>query len=135
MAMENSFLGRGWAFPVKFRKGSFTVALSEDEIDIKESLIILLKTSLGERVMQPEYGANLVDMLFENINVTTATIIINRLKRAILFFEPRVKVSDIDMVPDIPEGRIMVTISYTIISTNTRTNLVYPFYFKEGTNV
>ncbi|NJM24482.1 MAG: GPW/gp25 family protein, partial [Bacteroidia bacterium] len=117
MAGDNSFLGRGWAFPVTFRKGSFTVALSEDDTDIKQSLIILLKTSLGERVMQPEYGANLVDMLFENINVTTATIIVNRLKRAILFYEPRVKVSDIDMVPDIPNGMIMVTIEYTIIST------------------
>lgn len=135
MADINSFLGRGWAFPVTFTKGSNTVVMSEDEKDIEESLIILLTTSLGERVMRPDYGANLEDMLFESINVTTATIIINRLKRAILFHEPRVKVNDIDMVPDIANGFIEVTVDYFIISTNTRTNLVFPFYLNEGTNV
>ena len=133
--MDNSFLGRGWSFPVTFSKGSNTVELCEDEKDIKESLIILLTTSLGERVMRSDYGANLEDMLFESLNVTTATIIANRLKRAILFHEPRVKADDIDMVPDPVNGLVQVTVSYTIKATNTRTNLVFPFYLNEGTNI
>ncbi|MEO1053668.1 MAG: GPW/gp25 family protein [Bacteroidota bacterium] len=132
---DNSFLGRGWAFPVTFTKGSYTAELSEDEQDIKESLIILLSTSLGERVLRDDYGANLEDMLFEGISVTTATIIINRLKKGIKFHEPRVKVEDIDMVPDVVNGLIEVTIIYKIIATNTRTNLVFPFYLNEGTNI
>ncbi len=135
MDENNSFLGRGWAFPVTFNKGGHGVRLSENEKDIKESLMILLTTTMGERVMRPDYGANLEDMLFESINVTTATIIINRLKRAILFHEPRVKVHDIDMVPDVASGLIEVTIDYTVISTNSRTNLVFPFYLNEGTNI
>ena len=135
MEENNSFLGRGWTFPVTFKYESCTVEMSENEKDIKESLVILLTTSLGERVMRPGYGANLEDLLFESINVTTATMIINRLKRAILFHEPRVKVQDIDMVPDRVNGRMEVTVEYTIIATNTRTNLVFPFYLNEGTNV
>lgn len=135
MVNGNSFLGRGWGFPVTFTKGNNGVTLSEDEEDIRESLIILLTTSLGERVMRPDYGANMEDMLFESINVTTASMIINRLKRAILFHEPRVKVKDIDMVPDVGNGLIQVTVDYTIIATNTRTNLVFPFYLNEGTNI
>jgi uncharacterized protein len=135
MDEQNSILGRGWSFPVAFKKGGNTVKLSEEEKDIKESLIILLTTALGERVMRPDYGANMEDMLFESINVTTASIIINRLKRAILFHEPRVNANNIDMVPDLANGFIEVTIEYTIIATNTRTNLVFPYYLEEGTNI
>lgn len=135
MAEQNSILGRGWGFPVTFKKGSYTVDLSEEELDIRESLIILLTTTLGERVMRPDYGANMEDMLFESINVTTASIITSRLKRAILFHEPRVNASNINMVPDLANGFIEVTIEYTIIATNTRTNLVFPYYLEEGTNI
>lgn len=132
---NQSILGRGWSFPVRFSDGSYTVELSEEEKDIRESLIILLKTSLGERVMRPDYGANMEDMLFETINVTTATIITNRLKRAILFHEPRVKANNIDLVPDFANGMMEVTVEYTITATNTRTNLVFPYYLDEGTNI
>lgn len=135
MAEQGSILGRGWSFPVTFKKGASTVDLSEDEKDIQESLIILLTTTLGERVMRPDYGANMEDMLFESLNVTTASIITNRLKRAILLHEPRVNANNIDMVPDLVNGLIEVTVEYNIIATNTRTNLVFPYYLEEGTNI
>lgn len=135
MAVERSFLGRGWAFPVGFNKGANNVALAAEEEDIRQSLIILLNTSIGERVMRPDYGANIENLLFETINVTTASIIINRIKRAILFFEPRVKVDEIDMGPITEEGKIEVTVDYNIIATNNRRNLVFPFYLNEATNL
>lgn len=135
MAEKNTFLGRGWAFPVTFLPGSKQVAMVENEEDIRQSLIILLNTTIGERVLRPEYGANMEDLLFETLNVTTATMITNRIKRAILFHEPRVKVEEIDMRPDFQEGRIEVLISYFIISTNNRQNLVYPYLFTEATDV
>lgn len=135
MAEKNTFLGRGWAFPVTFHRESFQVNLVENEEDIRQSLIILLNTTIGERVLRPEYGANMEDLLFEALNVTTATMITNRIKRAILFHEPRVKVEEIDMRPDFQEGRIEVLISYFIISTNNRQNLVYPYLFIEATDV
>ncbi len=134
MAEKNTFLGRGWAFPVTFIREASQVQLVENEEDIRESLIILLNTTIGERVLRPEYGANMEDLLFEALNVTTATMITNRIKRAILFHEPRVKVEEIDMRPDFQEGRVEVLISYFIISTNNRQNLVYPYLFTEATD-
>lgn len=135
MAEKNTFLGRGWAFPVTFLRDANQVSLVENEEDIRQSLIILLNTTIGERVLRPDYGANMEDLLFEALNVTTATMITNRIKRAILFHEPRVKVEEIDMKPDFQEGRIEILISYFIISTNNRQNLVYPYLFLEATDV
>ena len=134
MAEKNTFLGRGWGFPVEFNPDSKQVLLAENEEDIRQSLIILLNTTIGERVLRPEYGCNLEDLLFEALNVTTATMITNRIKRAILFHEPRIKADDIDLRPDYQEGRVVVLISYTIISTNNRKNLVYPYLFIEATD-
>ncbi|WP_026950729.1 GPW/gp25 family protein [Algoriphagus mannitolivorans] len=134
MTEKNTFLGRGWGFPVEFNQNSRQVLLAENEEDIRQSLIILLNTTIGERVLRPEYGCNMEDLLFEALNVTTATMITNRIKRAILFHEPRIKTDDIDLRPDYQEGRVEVLISYTIISTNNRKNLVYPYLFIEATD-
>lgn len=135
MAEKNTFLGRGWAFPVTFLREASQVNLVENQEDIRQSLIILLNTTIGERVLRPDYGANMEDLLFEALNVTTATMITNRIKRAILFHEPRVKVEEIDMKPDFQEGKVEVLITYFIISTNNRQNLVYPYLFIEATDV
>jgi len=132
---NSSFLGRGWKFPVSFSGGSYTADLVEEEEDVRESLIILLSTSLGERIMRPEFGANMDDLLFESMSVTTLTMLTNRLKRAILLNESRVKVEKLDLIPKVLEGLIEVHILYTISSNNSRWNLVYPYYINEGTNV
>ena len=135
MEAKNSLLGRGWAFPVTFSAESHQVHMAEDEDDIQQSLIILLNTTLGERIMRPDYGANMEDLLFEALNVTTANMIANRIKKAILFHEPRVKTEDIDLRPDYNEGRIEVLVEYLIIATNNRRNLVYPYLFTEATDL
>jgi len=133
--VSNSFLGRGWKFPVTFVDSSFTVELVEDEQDIAESIQIILNTTLGERIMHPDFGANLEDLLFEKIDITTLTMITNRIKRAFLYHESRVRINDIDLSPDAENGIIQVTVDYTVSATNTRTNLVYPFYINEGTDI
>ncbi len=135
MEEEKSFLGRGWAFPVSFSLESQQVRLAENEEDIQQSLVILLNTTLGERVMRPDFGANMEDLLFEALNVTTANMIANRIKQAILYHEPRVKTEDIDLRPNYNEGRIEVIVSYLIIATNNRRNLVYPYLFTEATDL
>ena len=135
MEDNKSFLGRGWAFPVTFSEESYQVHMSEEEEDIQQSLIILLNTTLGERIMRPDYGANMEDLLFEALNVTTANMIANRIKKAILFHEPRVKTEDIDLRPDYNEGRVEVLVKYIIIATNNRRNLVYPYLFTEATDL
>ncbi len=128
-----AFLGRGWKFPVQFTKGS--AALSQYEQDINESLIILLSTTRGERVMRPDYGTTVKDLMFEPLDLSAATLAGDELKKAIMVHEPRIFVNNIEAIQKSLNGIIELTIDYTIIATNTRANLVFPFYFHEGTDI
>ena len=83
---QNNFLGRGWSFPPAFSKQLKEVQMTEKVEDIEKSLQVLLTTSIGERIMQPRYGCNMEDLLFESLDTATKTIIIDRIKTAILFF-------------------------------------------------
>lgn len=133
MEKEQSFLGRGWSFPPEFSKESREVKMLEDEADIKSSLQILLSTRLGERVMVPGYGCNLEDMLFNPLNLTLKTYVIDLIRTAILYHEPRIDVSKIDIVlSDELNGVLLIDIEYTIRATNSRMNMVFPFYKEEG---
>lgn len=132
---ENTFLGRGWSFPPQFTRGENGVGMAEEEEDIRQSLIILLSTSKGERIMQPDYGANMEELLFEPLNVSLAKRISTRIEKAILFFEPRIKVDDVSFNRGIENGLVEVKIDYTIIATNNRRNIVYPYYLNEGTDI
>ncbi len=134
-AIENkAFLGRGWTFPVQFEQGGFSALLSEFEDDVKESIIILLHTIKSERVMRPDYGTNIRNMIFEPLDTTTASLIGEEVKRAILLHEPRVFVDRVQADQNSLLGLITVSIDYTIIPTNTRYNLVYPLYLNEATH-
>lgn len=132
---SKAFLGRGWGFPVTFAKGSGTVNMMEAEEDIKSSLEILLATSIGERVMQPDYGCNLEKLLFEPLDTTFSTYITEQIKTAILYNEPRVRPETVEYFQDTYNGKVDITVNFTIISTNTRSNIVFPFYLNEGTDV
>lgn len=132
---NNSFLGRGWAFPVSFSAGSSVVEMTENEEDIRQSLTILLSTMKKERVMLPDYGVDLKSKLFEPLSTTDATILTEKIRHAILFHEPRVILNGITYDQKVYEGKIILDIEYTIVATNTRTNIVYPFYFIEGTDL
>lgn len=133
---NNPFLGSGWSFPPTFNATLGGVQMTTDEEDIDRSLEILLSTALGERVMRPEYGANLERLLFEPLNTTTVTYMRNLLRRAILKYEPRIEVKQIDLEgSNSLEGLINIRIDYVVRTTNTRNNYVYPFYKAEGTNL
>lgn len=137
--MENSkniFLGTGWFFPPTFNSATNTVEMVSDEEDIRQSLHILLSTSLGERVMQPDYGCNLADYVFEGLNSTTIGYIKERVANSILYYEPRIVVERIDVTSagsvDNLEGRFLIELTYTIPGTNSRFNYVYDFYKNEA---
>ena len=132
---ENTFLGRGWSFPPAFSHGGYGVDMVDNEEDIRQSLIILLSTVKGERVMQPDYGANMDELLFERLSVSVAQRMTARIEKAILFFEPRVKVDDINFKLDAENGLVEIRIDYTVIATNNRRNIVYPYYLNEGTDI
>lgn len=135
---DKRFLGVGWSFPPEFHKqgGTMDVKMVAEEEDIQESLAILLSTRPGERIMHPGYGCGLHDMVFETINETTITEIRDVIERAVLFYEPRINLEAIEVgVEDVYNGRIDIQLNYTIRKTNTRSNVVYPFYFIEGSHV
>ena len=133
---EKTFLGTGWSFPPKFNKKSKRVEMISDVEDIKSSLEILLSTRLGERIMVPNYGCNLDDLVFENLDKTFETFITEIIRIAILYHEPRIDLESIEYQADnANEGVLLIVINYKIRATNSRENFVFPFYKNEGTNV
>lgn len=136
LQQEKSFLGRGWAFPPRFNNQTQAAEMVSDELDIEESLFLLLSTTPGERVMRPSYGCDLQSMVFEQIDLTTISRIKDLIAYAILHFEPRITLEDIKVdTRDHLEGVIRIHLEYTIRTINVRTNIVYPYYFIEGTNI
>lgn len=136
MEDEYQFLGRGWSFPPTFDRQIRDVVLVSEELDIKQSLQILLGTRPGERVMLPNYGCNLDIMLFEPITTTLITVTKDIIKTAILYHEPRIEVQYLNInTSQLHNGLVIIEIDYLVRSTNSRFNLVYPFYLEEGSNI
>jgi len=132
----NSFLGTGWSFPPTFNNETGTVELVSNEEDIRQSLNILLSTTLGERVMQPKYGCDLTNYVFEALNSSVIGYLKDRVKNAILYFEPRIVAEKIEVTAaesfDLIEGRFTISVEYTIPGTNSRFNYVYDYYKNEA---
>lgn len=137
MADKNeSFLGRGWSFPPAFNYDMGTLETVIDEDDIKQSLEIILGTIPGERVMFPTFGCAIRKFVFESNDPTQISMLKDAIYDAILFNEPRIKLEKIEIEDDTQRfGLMHIKVFYTIIITNTRSNVVFPFYFKEGTNL
>jgi phage baseplate assembly protein W len=132
MELNNSFLGRGWSFPPAFVRGA-GVKMLDAEDDIRSSLQVLLATRIGERVMQPEYGCNMDDMVFEAMTTSFQTFMKNQIEKAILSGEPRIDLQNVDLqTQNAVGGVILIIVDYVVRATNTRTNLVYPFYKTEA---
>ena len=134
--MDRAFLGRGWNFPPEFNKDTRSVKMVAGEEDIKQSLWILMGTRLLERVMRPDYGCGLNAMVFDTIDENTLTLLRDTIERAVLFFEPRIDLEQVDVdQQQAQKGLLLITLDYRIRETNNRSNMVYPFYFLEGTNI
>ena len=136
MGNNRAFLGTGWSFPPEFKKINKAVIMTSDEEDIRSSLEILLSTKIGERIMLPKYGCNMDELIFNPLNRTLKTYVSDLIKTAILYFEPRIDVEKIDITQgDDLEGELLVILDYKIRTTNSRVNIIYPFYKGEGTNI
>ena len=127
------FLGRGWAFPPAFSKAALTVALVEDEEDIRQSLYILLHTSRGERVMVPTYGCDLWQYVFRTVTTSLLTELRDVVRDAIETWEQRIDLLGVKVTasPDWA-GRVDIDISYRVRRTNAAGNLVFPFYLADA---
>lgn len=104
----------------------------EGEADVQSSIEIILSTELGERVMLPGFGWKRDRWLFESLSTTTATVMQKEIQTALLVYEPRIDINEVTLQPDQGlEGKVNIVVDYTVRSTNTRYNLVYPFYLTE----
>jgi phage baseplate assembly protein W len=136
LAGPTGFLGVGWSFPPDFDAVRGTAVMSTNERDIEASLRILLGTTAGERVRHPTYGLNLQELLFEPMNTTMQTLLKDRIRTTVLIYEPRINVVSIELNPErLNEGCLEIVIEYVIRMTNSRFNLVLPFYVREATEV
>lgn len=134
--MQLPFLGRGWAFPPEFDRNTPGARMLEDEKNIASSLAVLLGTMQGERIMLPWYGCNLDELIFENLDTRSKTLVADKIESSLLYFEPRIRVEKVSIEKsDENEGILLVSIDYTVKSTNSRFNMVYPFYIQEGTDI
>lgn len=143
---DRSFLGTGWSFPPLFerrqhgpaaqQRHQLRAALVAAEEDIQQSLRILLGTNPGERVMQPGYGCGIKRMVFEQLDESRLTEIRHLVEQAILFFEPRISVNAVALdTARLLEGELLIHIDYTVRTTNSRSNMVFPLYLREGTGL
>jgi uncharacterized protein len=133
--IDKSFLGKGWSFPPTFNKDKRAVELVEGIEDINQSLTILMATAFGERVKREEYGSGINRFVFEPMNVTNQSVLKDDVRKAILLYEPRIKLEKISMQLVEVEGLLKLDVQYTQRTTNTRHNFVYPFYLKEAINI
>ena len=133
MGDDPSFLGTGWSFPPTFTEGGADVATVSDAEDIHQSLQILFATSFGERVMQDDYGCDLGRFLFEEIDRSLLNSLTGLVSDAILFHEPRIALNNLQISDaEAVAGLLLIQIDYTIRTTNSRYNMVYPFYLSEA---
>ncbi len=135
MKEVKSYLGRGWAFPVGFTKG-LGVDMVSDEEDIRQSLRILISTTPGQRTRRGDYGCAIRRWVFEDITLSEKTLIADEVRQAVLHHEPRVEVLSVKVDFREPEhGVLWIEVDYRTRATNSRSNMVFPFYFREGTDL
>jgi len=129
MAEERTdFLGVGWAFPVGVDARG-RVALARRERDIEEAIHMILLTPKGQRVMRPEFGCQLHELLFAPNDATTAGLAAYYVEEALGMWEPRVRVEAVDARPDPGNaGRLLIEIRYQVKATHDQRALVFPFY-------
>jgi len=131
-----SFLGTGWSFPPEFIPETRGVVMTSDEEDIDKSLRILFGTAIGERFLNPKYGLDMHEILFDPISTTMKTFTKDRVKIAILIYEPRINLVSLEIDTSAQtEGKISIVLEYEVRATNSRYNLVYPFYTTDSNEV
>lgn len=132
-AGDREFLGRGWAFPPAFGKGGADVEMVTAAVDIQQSLEILLSTAASERPFAREFGCDLGEFQFEEINHGLLARLSGVISDAVLRHETRITLNGVDLQSD-PQvaGRLLIHLDYTVRASNSRYNLVYPFYLHEA---
>lgn len=127
--MAQSFLGTGWSFPIAPDAiGELEYAAYEESV--RQAVWIILGTAKGERVMRPEFGCGIHDLVFERNTVSTAGKVTQSVREALLMFEPRIELVDVSVVPQ--NDVMQISVDYRVRATNNAFNLVFPFYLERS---
>lgn len=133
MSDTASFLGRGWHFPPSFSRGGGEVEMISGAEDIHQSLQILVSTEPGERLMQDDYGCDMNGFAFEEIDQGLRNTMRRIVSDAVLYHEPRIKLEGLTVSEsEAEQGVLLISIDYTVRGTNSRYNMVFPFYTDEA---
>lgn len=131
--MSTSFLGRGWKFPVGVNPTTGRIAMSVHVEDIKESIRIIISTAPGERLMRPDFGCGIHDLVFSTISPPTIGLFESRVREAISKWEARVDIVSLDISSkDADRGKLEINLNCRVRDTNSEFNFVFPFYLTEG---
>lgn len=131
--MSKPFLGVGWGFPIQVDQVSGLFHTAEYEESVRQSIWIILGTAKGERVMRPDFGCGIYDLVFEINSASTAGRVAQAIRQALLLFEPRIDVLDIQVQASEGGEVLLISIDYEVRATNNAFNLVYPFYLDRST--
>jgi len=129
---QREFLGVGWKFPLQVTPAG-SIAQAKYEQRIEESIYLILSTAKGERLMLPDFGCGIHELVFAANNTTTVALVVQKVREALVAFEPRVDVLDIsaELAPN-QLNLLLIRINYRVRANNARGNLVYPFYIRES---
>jgi phage baseplate assembly protein W len=129
--MSGEFLGSGWAFPVQVDAEGAVVPVAQEDA-VRQAIWVLLSTAPGERVMRPTFGAGLADLVFAPNSPATQGLVVSAVRDALVEWEPRIDILDVTAVPDPAQPiRLLIEVDYSVRATNSRFNLVYPFYLQQ----
>lgn len=129
--MSSAFLGTGWAHPV--RPAGEGIATAAHEASIRDAMWLILATARGERVMRPDFGCGIHDLVFATPSATTLGRVEREVHDALVRWEPRAEVLAVSAAVDPAESaRLLVRVDYRVRTTNNQFNLVYPFYLDRG---
>ena len=129
--MARNFLGRGWKYPVEVDRAG-GIAMSELDESIRQSMLIILGTAPGERVMRPNFGCSIHDLVYAPNNLNTASLAAHFCIEALGKWEPRIELQNVNVQEGNQPSQVLVSIDYRIRTTNELFNLVYPLYVQEG---
>lgn len=129
--MPKHFLGQGWAFPVRVGEAG-ELARAEYEEKVRQSIWIVLGTAKGERLMRPDFGCGIYDLVFSPITPDTTGRVSQAVRQALLFFEPRINVLDVRVRAEDGGQVLLIVLDYEVRATNNVFNLVYPFYLERS---
>jgi len=130
--MPKPFLGVGWGFPIAVDSDSGKISVAEYEKSVRQSIWIILGTAKGERVMRPDFGCGIYELVFENVTAGTIGRIVQAVREALLMFETRIDVLEVRVQAENNGEVLLISVDYEVRATNNVFNLVYPFYLERS---